>query len=47
MVEPKKEAYLPRYIEKHVKKDLARKMVFVARIIVPCLLPKGCYRPLS
>ena len=30
MVEPKKEAYLPRYIEKHVKKDLARKMVFVA-----------------
>ena len=30
MVEPKKGAYLPRYIEKHVKKDLARKMVFVA-----------------
>ncbi|HDG97495.1 MAG TPA: four helix bundle protein [Desulfobacterales bacterium] len=30
MIDPQKLEYLPRYIEEHVKEDLARKMVFVA-----------------
>jgi len=30
MMEPKKNEYLPRYIEKHFKEDLTKKMVFVA-----------------
>ena len=30
MIDPKKDGYIPRYIEGHVKEDLRKKMVFVA-----------------